>query len=299
MTPRPAVQPTILLAPTLELARSLGPASVSVEAEYGGVVVEGYRYTAAHHTESHRGNPPPCVDFHIPTVREGEVILVSHLDLDTLGGVLRAMGQLDLLGPRAAGFWDLAAFVDVHGPHHLPMAKARPRDVAALQAWWAWSKEGIPRFPRDKVSDITEDITRAARALQGILEGDQELLLAGEKFAREEKALNLRTFTRKEGPVIVRLAGACGDFCNHLYQTPGGQAGEAVACFNRETGAVTVSLAQPTSGVSCRELVQSLWGPEAGGHPGIAGSPRGRLMSEGELERAIQTLSSLLQRQEE
>ena len=37
--------------------------------------------------------------------------------------------------------------------------------------------------------------------------------------------------------------------------------------------------------VSAKELVQELWGNEAGGHPGIAGSPRGQEMTEKDMQQ--------------
>lgn len=284
----------VLLAPTLSLARRSEPVAVSVEAEYGDTVVEGCRYTAAHHAPKWQGNPCPCVDYHIPLLREGETILISHSDLDTLGGVLRAMGRLDVLGPPAAGFWALAAFVDIHGPHRLHEAGASSKDVSRLWAYWAWAK-GEPRFPRDQVSDVTEHVNRAAQVLLLILGGDPGLLEKGAQMVREENELNQRTFVFQEGPVLVRVAEAKGDFCNHLYSTPGGTPGQAVVSLNKETGAITVSLAEPTPRVSCREIVQALWGMEAGGHPGIAGSPRGKMMEETDLEKAARLLRFVLE----
>ena len=40
--------------------------------------------------------------------------------------------------------------------------------------------------------------------------------------------------------------------------------------------------------------MQRLVGPEAGGHPGIAGSPRGQDMSLRELDKVIDTLQDYL-----
>jgi hypothetical protein len=77
-----------------------------VEAEYGSVVIEGTVYTAAHHQPSGPyvgdhvvpgGRPAPCNDTAIPPVawdvEGGPVALVSHLDLDTVGGLLRAVAD--------------------------------------------------------------------------------------------------------------------------------------------------------------------------------------------------------------
>ena len=65
--------------------------------------------------------------------------------------------------------------------------------------------------------------------------------------------------------------------------------------FNQRTGAITVSLADPIEGVSCREIVQDLWGPDAGGHDGIAGSPRGVRMGFGDVSAALEFFQSRLE----
>lgn len=41
-------------------------------------------------------------------------------------------------------------------------------------------------------------------------------------------------------------------------------------------------------------ILQDLWGPEAGGHDGIAGSPRERRMTEDDLEAAVTALAAKL-----
>lgn len=53
-------------------------------------------------------------------------------------------------------------------------------------------------------------------------------------------------------------------------------------------------VAAPVPGVSCSELVQELWGPEAGGRDTIAGSPRGRAMTLADANKAVIRLQALL-----
>lgn len=274
----------ILHAPSATLASTLTP-TLTVEAEYGSVVAEGSRYTAAHHQAAGPfagrhivagGRPSPCNDPNIPSVHGDEVVMISHLDLDTVGGVLRAtLGQGHPIF-RHAGFWQLAEFLDVNGAHRLAAAGADYDDVRAIYAWWAWAKNGLPRFPRDAVADATAAIDAAGDALVRILvDLEAGLLLAGDAFRADEAALNARTFVRRDGDVLVRRAEVGGDFCNHLYTDPSGVAARAVVCLNTAFKAVTVSIADPErEEVSCRDLVQRLWGPEAGGHKGIGGGPR-------------------------
>lgn len=271
------------------------------------------------------GRPSPCNSNLVPLLTEedaavGAVVLVSHVDLDTFGGCLRSMGAFqDLFPPKNVdaaalakvpaeaaaavtsiwnnvNFWDLAEYVDVRGAHKLGGSGAGERALRQLYAFWAWSKSpaGGPRLPRDQVTDVTDLVVSAGEVLRRIFHDDADLLAAGDAFRAAEDDLNRRTFLRREGDVVVRIAGLSRDFCNHLYTDPHGVPRRAVAALSRESGSVTISLADPVPGVSCRAIVQGLWGPEAGGHEGIAGSPREKDMGEAGLEDAVQALAKAL-----
>lgn len=340
----------VVLAPTLELARQVEHPVLTVEAEYGSTVIEGSLYTAAHHQPAgspyagdhtvRGGRPSPCVDMEIPCVKEG-VVLLSHIDLDSVGGVLRANAHAALLfeGPRARRFWALAAFVDVRGPHRVadwvsdetaalaaelahetdaahgyaPAALQERHDQAVrfdeearrlLRAYWAWARTR-PRFARDVVSNVTAEIDAHRGAIETLIfdafnasdrstgrniiadatnERDA-MLAAGDAMLAAEESLNKASYEYTRDGVTVRLSD---NFVNHLYRHPTtGAVARAIVGRNYETGAITISLEAPVAGVSCREIAQSLWGPAAGGHDGIAGSPRGQSMDLSEVARAV------------
>jgi hypothetical protein len=289
-----------VLAPSFDLALTVpAPILLTVEAEYGAIVFEGTLYTAAHHQPHgpyagnhvvEGGRPAPCNDTNIPELDSADVsgtILVSHIDLDTLGGVLRAEARRDLFAEANASFWALAEFVDVNGAHKMHFAKPSERDARRLYAWWAYAKT-MPRVPRDQVTDVTDMLGAAGDALARIFEGDEGLLAAGDAFRAEEVALNKRTFRRiSQLGVVTRIADKPNDFVNHLYTAPNGFAGGTVVAWNKANGSITISRAEPCPELSCRDMVQTLWGPEAGGHDGIAGSPRGRMMTEEEFDQAL------------
>ena len=254
---------------------------VTVEAEFGDCTVEGAVLTMAHHGVN-AGNPAPCAYPNGCAGRNVEVVGLSHLDLDSIGGCMAVMG----VKPLAPEFWRLAEFVDLRGPHRLGEANAAPEDVARLHAVWAWSESHRTFPPRDgSVADVTEQVLAFASAIAKILEGDPELLAAGREFAERGKALNTVTFREVRGSVCLRHT--TGAFVNHLYNTPSGEVCKAVVCFNEQTGAVTVSFADAPSGEGARGIVQGLWGPLAGGHAGIAGSPRDLRMSWEDAQAAV------------
>ena len=294
-----APRPSVLFAPTATLAAQTS-AHVTVEAEYGSMVWEGSLFTAAHHQAEgpfagrHQGGtqPSPCNNDAIPALDLMGTVGVSHFDLDTLGGVLRAWGMTGFFGGRMESFWDLAEFVDVNGPHRLAQAGASEEDLERLHAFWAWSSEN--RLPRaEEVTDVTKFFAEAESVLRRILqgEGDPELLRAGRDFREAGEKLNRESLVQVVSDVAVRCSPG---FTNHLYALPHGAPCKAVAAYNTSHGSVTVSLADPIEGVSCREVVQALWGPDAGGHDGIAGSPRGQRMSIHDLADAAKAMGIVL-----
>lgn len=290
----------ILVAPSFALADNIA-AMVTIEAEYGALVCQGVLYTAAHHQAdgpyrgTHLGGPAvsPCVDESIPVVYSG-VVLLSHVDLDSIGGALRALGHP--LMHRDDELWSLAAYVDVHGPHRRLDWRSlddmeRDDDLLerpvrrALVAWWAYSSERRISVPRDRIVDVTPEILAAASVLEQILDGDEELLAAGDRWAAAEAELERSSLLYVLGSVAARQSDR---FVSHLYsRLDGARLDRAIVGYNTQTRAVTVSLESPVEGVSARGIVRAIWGDEAGGHTGIAGSPRGVDMTRDDLDDAV------------
>jgi len=156
----------------------------------------------------------------------------------------------------------------------------------SLNAWWAFSESPKGRVfaPRDG-SAVEVDLSEHLRVLRTLLvpvpdqEGKVswedparlELIEAGRQWAASKAQLDQDSLVQDLGSVLIRQSD---QFVNHLYRQA-----QAVVSFNTKFESVTVSLADPIPGISCRDLVQGLWGPEAGGHAGIAGSPRGQAMT--------------------
>ena len=246
--------------------------TATVEAEYGSVTVKGSALTFAHHGQN-AGNPCPC--SYPNDVAIGltiEAIGVSHVDLDTLGGVLAIQGRK----PEAAAFWLLAEQVDVNGSHKLSTFGASADDVAKLHAFWAWSESNRLYAPRDgSVTDATAWIDAAAEAITAILAGDETLLAAGEAHRLAGEKLNAASFRKVFGNVIYRVSDA---FTNHLYADPTGKPHAAVVTYSPKSGSITLSYADATARDNACKLLQEQFGALAGGHKGIAGSPRGKRM---------------------
>ena len=295
----------------------------TVEAEYGLDVVEGTILTLAHHGPR-SGNPCPCEGDNIPLEGEDPLLIgVSHFDLDTLGGVLRILEGKD---PEDSVFWEAAALVDTLGVHKLGEIKRTLRaealdgfdfggvwydheaygfdvdwDCAAqsLNEFWAWSEAHRLFPPRDgSVLDCTEFFTEALRVLQLILEGndlDAEysvLSFRAKEWVEAKEKLDVISERAAWGGDVVLLREAdC--FVNHLYVNVG-RVFQALVGFNPKVGSVTLSLADPLEGVNCCAIAQQLWGKEAGGHAGIAGSPRGEVLTLADAQWAGDALAAAI-----
>jgi hypothetical protein len=245
--------------------------TATVEAEFGKFVVEGSEITLAHH-DIRSSNPAPCLrDNQVVAV---EAIGFSHFDLDAFGGFLSIIS----MKPDSPSFWKLVGFVDVHGPHKISKAGASEQDILRLNSWWAWSQDHrFQRIPREDVLVLSvEDLKEEINALSRILAGDKDLLDLGRSFIAVEDTLNrgsLEVFKETSG-VILRSCGE-HEFVNHLYSVPDGRIGVAVVGYNEGRKSITVSFADPIEGLTAVKFMQDFFGPEAGGNPGIAGSPRG------------------------
>lgn len=275
----------------------------TVEAEYGQDCVEGLSQTLAHHGPR-SDSPPPCCNDEVLRLQEGSTVGLSHLDLDTLGGLLRLAGYAAdrVKAPFEWGFWKLAGMVDVSGPHRLNQlikelvqSENLPGNYGTgwsemLHAYWAWSQENRLFPPRDgSALNVTGRVLESAKVLFRIFDGDEELLEAGRKFAQAERELNESSLIRYHHTesghlVIVRRASA---FTNHLYTAPWGTTASVVISLRDDFKSVTVSRENDDVPLNCCEAVQAVWGPEAGGHAGIAGSPRGTEMTRDDLNQVV------------
>jgi hypothetical protein len=192
-----------------------------------------------------------------------------------MGGVLAICGEK----PHAPEFWELAAFVDVHGPHKLSESGVSSKTLRQLYAVWAWQqahRSDLDTRCSDeepfKVFDL-EDFRPWIETLNRILSGDEDLLTSGDKFREDGEILNSSSFIELESDVVVRVSNS---FTNHLYNAPDGTVGKAVVALSTRTHGITVSLADPIEGFSVAEFLQDLFGPEAGGRNVIGGTPRGQ-----------------------
>ena len=277
----------VLLAPSVELASTI-VADATVEAEYGDTCVEGRVVTLAHHG-TRSMNPAPC-NWDVTPLNSG-VILVSHIDLDTVGGCLALMG----LKPEDPEFWAGAEYVDVNGPHHIhELSMEVQSKLNAVYAWRAEMRQNQQQSRIVEVTDVTETIYEWLSILNLVTGNPDEGWIAKGKQWSESITAQVESKLVDENET-VRTFVTDGVFCSSSYYSPTLHVlCKATVVLNTRFNSITVGIADTTA-VSAKDFVQSIWGENAGGHRGIAGSPRGQQMTKEDLMYVCKKLQDTLQ----
>lgn len=271
----------VLLAPSVEHARSLvskGDVIATVEAEYGDVCIEGNQITLAHHG-SRSSNPAPC-NADVEPLTCGKIV-VSHLDLDTVGGVLALLGRK----PEDKEFWKGAEFIDVKGPHHIHELEQKVQDQ--LNAVYAWS-EKQEHGRTTEIVDVTDKVTDWLEVLEPVTDINHPQhnywIEEGKQWAQNvSKEVESKLVFESDN---VRAFITDGVFCSAAYYSPKKQnIAKATVALNTKFKSITIAFEDGGKEFSARQIVQKLWGPEAGGHNGIAGSPRNWDITDEELKK--------------
>ncbi len=258
--------------------------SATVEAEYGEKVIEGEQITLAHHTDKYKNNPSPCNTLDIPVLADNNTIVVSHLDLDTLGGIAALLGRKK----EDAKFWEAAEFIDLNGPHNLFQIGEDSREK--YEAYQAYNVNNrIPRFEGN--TDITDIVLKHLEIIDRVIDRDETLISNGKEWSNttKEKIEQCLVF---ENSNVRAFNSPEGIFCSAAYYSEKqGKVIPATVTLNGKFKSVSLAMADGGKEFSAKEMVQELWGKEAGGHPGIAGSPRGKEMTEEDMKLLMQKVN--------
>jgi hypothetical protein len=242
--------------------------TVTIEAEYGEVTVQGSLYTSAHHGKnSHK--VCPAMDMQLNMLK-ADAVGISHIDLDTLLGIMRMQTPLQV----DTAFASAAAYIDTHGLHRLYEVDEKLHKY--FFAFWAFSENN--RLPKtDKFClDVTEKVELFINVLKIILDDDSVLIADGYVWHARMQKLEAESFVKDVGfdsnfSGLIRKSDC---FINHLY-THEGKTYDFVIGYNEKNKAYTLSF-ERDCGLNAAVIMRKVFGDLAGGHAGIAGSPRGQ-----------------------
>lgn len=275
----------VILAPSYDMAKNIN-AEATVEAEYGDECLEGTMVTLAHHGPR-SGNPAPCNTPDVPELPPFATVVVSHIDLDTLGGIYALQGRK----PEDDRFWEAAEMIDVKGVHHIHELDKDIQDK--LNAYYAYN-DGQPRQRYTEAIDVTKQIDDTYNVVNAIVDiNDPEhdkLITAGKEWAqtREKEVEDQLVYENKD----VRVFDTNGIFCAASYFSPNQNTiCPATVTYNEKFKSITLAFEDGGKQLNAKEIVQELWGPEAGGREGIAGSPRNVEMTKNDLAKLVNELT--------
>lgn len=275
----------VILAPSYDIAKNI-KAEATVEAEYGDECLEGTMVTLAHHGPR-SNNPAPCNTPDVPELPPFATVVVSHIDLDTLGGIYALQGRK----PEDYRFWEAAEMIDVKGAHHIHELDKDIQDK--LNAYYAYNN-GQPRQRYTEAIDVTKQIDDTYNVVNAIVDiNDPEhdkLITAGKEWAqtREKEVEDQLVYENKD----VRVFDTNGIFCAASYFSPNQNTiCPATVTYNEKFKSITLAFEDGGKQLNAKEIVQELWGPEAGGREGIAGSPRNVEMTKNDLAKLVNELT--------
>lgn len=263
-------------------------AEATVEAEYGDECLEGTMATLAHHGPR-SNNPAPCNTSDVPKLPPFATVVVSHIDLDTLGGIYALQGRK----PEDDRFWETAEMIDVKGVHHIHELDKDIQDK--LNAYYAYNYNHARERYSENV-DVTKQVEDAYGVINDILDIDapeHDMLIAdGREWAQaREAAVEAQLIYEDKN---MRVFDSNGVFCAASYYSPKQDALiPATVTYNEKTKTVTLGFEDGGKQYNAMEIVRSVWGPEAGGREGIAGSPRGAEMTKDDLYAMVERLKEV------
>lgn len=260
----------------------------TVEAEYGDICVEGNWQTLAHHTEQYRNNPAPCIRKDVMPLENG-IILISHLDLDTLGGIMLLEG----MGEMTDSFWESEALIDTQGVLAEPHLSDRDRFL--MRAYWAWETNLVDQKyladHQNLILDVTDSVELRISFIQMMLERDhtdEERNLLNHYYESFQRDLNsfLSTCVYEDERLRVFISQENQHYLSHYRDHC---LVETCVTLNQKKGTLTIS--DISKNLDCKTFMQEVFGENAGGQFRVAGSPRDEVMGIPDLTRLLNILS--------
>jgi len=292
----------VVLAKDLEEAKKIANEAeefkVAVEAEWGDKALE-YPYVDV--TLNHHGprvsNPCPSeIGIVAPQVVElcrkhkDKIYIVSHIDADTIFGIMWCEGLFDAergYAPDLVQIAKMVAFTDKNG-RHIAIEKFKPlKDTDAFKKWLSL---GL-LFSRNAISfkgDITEHVAKIIYAASQIIFSKDIEESQIYKEALEWEAGKTKTakeaITYKDD-IILGFASKkfmCDNYA--LFAEEDGIVRKLIVQYDLHNKAIYLAAydaktAQELFGdKGVVKPLQEFFGHEAGGHVGIGGSPRNKPM---------------------
>ena len=185
-------------------------------------------------------------------------------------------------------FWSVAEYIDLNGLHNLFQVEEEARKkYTAYQAYQANHKNSRVT----EVTEVTDIVLEHLEIIDRVIDGDKTLIQEGIEWDEETKKKIEECLVFENDNVRV-FNSPHGVFCSAAYYSQ--KQDKVIPCTVTRDGklkCIIIAMSDGGKKISAKELVQELWGNEAGGHLGIAGSPRGQEMTEKDLQQLAELVN--------
>ena len=258
----------------------------TVKVKSMGKTMQGTEITLG---STERGTVPPACRAVVKSLEKG-TILISSLDLDTIGGVLAITGDK----PKDTEFWKAIAYLDINGTHNLYKLSQDVQDkVNVLLAWQAFQ----PHMKYDKPTNVTSIIAQGANILKATLDERHPKHDAVIQKGKEWAKINTQAIESQlvdETPTLRTFITNGIPCANAFYSPTQNQVVSATLTLDKETNRITIATLDGNSTFSARDIAKQLWGSRVDGDEILAMSPCNEEMTEEDLEKTKTIFSSLI-----
>lgn len=265
----------IKMAPSLDKALEMkerfnGPLA-TVECEYGNTVVEG-AVTLAHHVEGWNTAPSlqtsnVLFEAGVEMVVDGDYIMISHIDLDTVCGIMAVAEDYDIPEDIKKGI----NYVDCNGQHHLYDTEVSEDARKYILSYIGYANAHRAPIGQEDVTDYVIDLIERFNT--------QENYEAGKAFVEGRRVEAEASLAGAVGSVVLldqdvdsKAFGLNSEYILNDVEY------DYVIVFDQKFGKITLSSRKGKDDVrNMVDVMRAVFGEEAGGHKGIAGTPRGKM----------------------
>jgi len=276
---------------------------LTIECEFGNKIVPGYTCydggcTFGHHVEGTNKECSTCeqvyslidflnyIDYGDGNCYSGSTlpvyILFNVLDLDSMLSIYCLEKMLECRYTDKIGylykFITSAGLSDRLGVHKLDRSEKTSQMVLAYHTW---ANECKLKFE----SDFMVQLQKGLDFIDSMY--DNESIISeyySKEIGRKKEVESMLVEENNNG----RIFNTSGIFCGADYEEK-----KFIVAFNQKFKTVTLSFEDGGKQFNAVKIMQSMFGSEAGGHLGIAGTPRGKEFSFEDIKLLFKKMNSL------
>lgn len=288
---------------------------ITIECEFGDKYIKGDYMTIVHHGEFSK-NLSSAISVHHNLAHatydymdsqdlpiEGKSIMVNALDLDTMLAIyviecsakeepymgenyppyafLRAVDRADRFGVHKLKEWSTKKEERVLQGEDTEL-KDKEKAYKMVLAYHTWANEIKLKFEPDFMVQMQKGLD----FIESMIKDDSIIEEYYNKETSRKQEVESMLFTESEKG---RLFNTTGIFCGADYEGK-----SFIVAFNQKFKAVTLSFEDGGKQHNAVTIMQELFGSEAGGHAGIAGTPRGKEFTFGDAKVVFDKVEAIV-----